>query len=77
MDPDIAEKLFAYFKNCILIITRDLCKKNCTDVLLRSIFIKPDYALIYLHTKSTHFDNSRMVNWVNLVQKLTKKQGIM
>ena len=27
--------------------------------------------------QSTHFGNSKMVNWVNLVQKLTKIQGIL
>ena len=34
-----------------------------------------DYAFLSLYIQSRHFDNSKMVNWVNLVQKLTKIQG--
>ena len=35
-----------------------------------------DYAFLCLYTQSRHFDNSKMVNGVNLVQKLTKIQHI-
>ena len=52
-------------------------QKNWTNVLLYSISNNHDYAFIYLHTQSTHFDNSKMVKWVYVAQKLTKIQGIM
>ena len=63
-------------KNYIL-LPRDLCKKNCTNVLLHSISNTYDFAFIYLYTQSTHFDNSKMVKWDHIAQKLTKIQGIM
>ena len=50
-------------------------KKNYTNVFLHGVFITYDYAFLCLYTQSRHFDNSKMVNWVNLVQKLTKIQG--
>ena len=56
---------------------RDLCKKNWTKVLLHSISNMYDYVFIYLCTQSAHFDNSKMVKWVYVVQKLTEIQGIM
>ena len=59
------------------ILHRDLCKKNCTNVLLHSISNTYDFAFIYLYTQSTHIDNSKMVKWVHIAQKLTKIQGIM
>ena len=34
-------------------------------------------AFLCLCTQSRHFENSKMVNWVNLVQKLTNIQGII
>ena len=40
-------------------------------------FIIYDYTFLCLHTQSTHFDNSKMVNWVNLVQNLAKIQRII
>ena len=57
--------------------TRVLCKKKWTNVFLHSVFNIYDYTFLCLYTQSRHFDNSKMVNWVNLVQKLTKIQGIM
>ena len=36
-----------------------------------------DFAFIYLYAQSTHFDNSKMVKWDHIAQKLTKIQGIM
>ena len=56
---------------------RGLCKKKQTNVFLHSIFNTYNYAFLCLYTQSRHFDNSKMVNWVNLVQKLTKIQGKM
>ena len=52
-------------------------KKNCTNVLLHSISKTYDFAFIYLYAQSTHFDNSKMVKWDHIAQKLTKIQGIM
>ena len=56
---------------------RDLCKKNCTNVFLHSNSKTYDFAFIYLYAQSTHFDNSKMVKWDHIAQKLTKIQGIM
>ena len=42
-----------------------------------SVFNTYDYVFMCLYTQSRRFDNSKMVNWVNLDQKLTKIQGIM
>ena len=53
--------------------TRVLCKKKkWTNVFLHSVFNIYDYTFLCLYTQSRHFDNSKMVNCVNLVQKLTK-----
>ena len=52
-------------------------QKNYTNVLLHSISNTYDFAFIYLYTQSTHIDNSKMVKWVHIAQKLTKIQGIM
>ena len=52
-------------------------KKNAKNVCLHSVFNTYDYAFLFLYTQSRHFDNSKMVNWVNLIQKLTKIQGKM
>ena len=57
--------------------TRGLCKKKQTNVFLHSVFNTYDYGFLCLYTQCRHFDNSKMVNWVNLVQKLTKIQVIM
>ena len=54
---------------------RGLCKKNDTHILFHSIFNTKNYAFIYMCTQRRHFGNSKMVNWVNIVQKLTKIQG--
>ena len=32
---------------------------------------------VYIYTQSRQFDHSKMINWANLVQKLTKIQGIL
>ena len=58
-------------------VHRGWCKKNYTNVFLYIVFNTFDYTFLCFYTQSTHFDNSKMVNWVNLVQKLTKIQGIM
>ena len=72
------------FAQCVLIFCwcnlyrnnrRGWCKSNETNIFLHSVSKIYDYAFMCLHTQSTHFDNSKMVNWVNLVQKLTKIQG--
>ena len=63
------------FKNFKL--PRGLCKKNRTHVLFHSIIINESYAITCMCTLRRHFENSKMVNWVKIVQKLTKIQGIM
>ena len=65
-------KLFA-----IPLELRGRLEKNDTKVFLYSVFNTYDYPFLCLYTQSTNFDNSKMVNWVNLVQKLTKIQGKM
>ena len=54
---------------------RDLCSKNRTGIYLHSVFNTYDYVFLCLYNQSRRFENSKMVNWVNLVQKLTKVQG--
>ena len=53
---------------------RGWCKKNWKNVFLYCVSNTYDYAFLCLYTQSRHFDNSKMVNWDNLVQKLTKIQ---
>ena len=54
---------------------RDCCIIFYTHVVFPCGFIINDYDFVCLYNQSTYFDNSKMVNWVNLVQKLTKIQG--
>ena len=61
----------------IILCSRGWCKKNWKNLFLHSVFNTYDYAFLCLCTQSRHFDNSKMVNWVNLVKKLTKIQGKM
>ena len=49
--------------------------KKWTNAFLYNVFNTYVYAFLCLYTQSRHFDNSKMINWVNLVQKLTKIQG--
>ena len=56
---------------------RVCCEKNIPNVFLYSVSNTNDYAVLCLYIQIRHFDNFKMVNWVNLVQKLTKIQGIM
>ena len=50
-------------------------KKKCTHVFVHQNFNTYDCDFLYLYAQSRHFVNSKMVNWANLVQKLTKIQG--
>ena len=52
-------------------------KKNWKNVFLHRVFNTYDNAFLCLYTQGSHFDNSKMVNWDNIVQKLTKIQGKM
>ena len=40
-------------------------------------FFYINYAFTCMCTQRQNFGNSKMVNWVNIVQKLTKIQGII
>ena len=66
----------SFFKVGVL-NTRGCCKSFLTHVLLHSIFNTMILLLNNLYTQSTHFDNSKMVKWALIGQKLTKIQGIM
>ena len=59
-------------KHITSLVFRDLCIKNRTNVLLHRISNTYDFAFIYLCTQSRLFDNSKMVKWVYIAQKLTK-----
>ena len=52
-------------------------KKNRTHILFHSIFIIKNYAFAFMYTQRRHFGNSKMANWVNIDQELTKIQGII
>ena len=49
-------------------------QKNRTHILFHTIFINESYAFTCICTQKRHFGNSKMVNWVNIDQKLTKLQ---
>ena len=52
-------------------------KKMTLTFYFISTFNTKNSAFINMCTQRRHFENSKMVNWVNIVQKLTKIQGIM
>ena len=58
-------------------LTRDWLQKKYTNILLHSTFNTKNYAKSYTNIKTTHFENSKMVKWVNIIQKLRKIQGKM
>ena len=56
---------------------RGWVKSNETNVLLHSISNTMIMLFINLYTQSTYFDNSKMVKWAYIGQKLAKMQGIL
>ena len=62
-----------FYRGKCVMLSRGWLKK----MFFYSVFNTHDYAFLCLYTQSRHFENSKMVNWVSLVQKMTKIQGIM
>ena len=73
---DLSKEIFPIIEKCLhSSYVEGYAKKNDTHILFHSIFNTKNYAFIYICTQRRHFGNSKMVNWVNIVQKLTKIQG--
>ena len=57
--------------------TRGCCKIFLTHILHHTISYNKNYAFTSMYTQSWHFENSKMVKWVYITQKLTKMLEIM
>ena len=62
------------FLNGTFAIIEGDAKKNWTNIFLHRVIDTYDYAFLCLYTQRRYFENSNMVNWTNLVQKLTKNE---
>ena len=60
-----------------LVNVEGYAKKMTLTFYFIGTFNTKNSAFINMCTQRRHFENSKMVNWVNIVQKLTKIQGIM